>query len=221
AQRPAAWGCAGQVGGIGMATKAAKIKAAKKTPATPPGGAGGEAVVEFLDLAGHELRSPIAVLKGHAQILRRRFAKQPGREADLTELQKMLYQIERLEHELDVYLEAARLMRGRVRLMLERGDLVAVIERLVSLYAQGVSWQAIGFEAKVEALPGEWDHRRVRLLVGALLTNALKYGREHDVVVRLSRASSDRARVEVEDQGIGVLPSERHQIFQPYKTGSN
>src|SRR5215470_12585516 len=122
-----------------MATKAANTKATKKARATLSGGAGSEAVVEFLDLAGHELRAPIAVLKGHAQILRRRFTKQPERGADLTEVQKMLYQIERLEHELDVYLEAARLMRGRVRLMLERGDLVAVIERLVTLYAQGVS----------------------------------------------------------------------------------
>jgi len=194
-------------------TKKAGMKAHAKGPS-------GDAVAEFLDLAGHELRSPLAVLKGHTQILKRRFTKQTERADDLTELQKMLYQIERLEHELDVYLEAARLLRGRIQLLPERCDLVALAQRLVDLYAQGASGQALRIATSVAALPGQWDARRVRLILGALLANAAKYGRDQEVVVRLSR-ERDLARVEVEDQGVGVPAAERHQIFRPYATGSN
>ncbi len=182
--------------------------------------AGGDAVAEFLDLAGHELRGPITSLKGQAQLFRRRLARQPGRETDLADVNKMLYQIERLEHELDVYLEASRLQRHRVRLMPEMCDLVDLTRKLVDLYAQSASSASVRMESESPTLFALCDKRRVRLALGVLLANAVKFGGEGDVLVRVLQASEE-ARIEVLDRGIGVPTDERAAIFEAYTTGSN
>jgi len=179
-----------------------------------------DAVAEFLDVAGHELRNPIASLKGHAQLFRRRVAKQQGREADVAELDKMLYQVERIEHELDVYLEAARLQRRRVQLTPDLCDLPEIVRKLVELYSHSVGGHDIRLELGADTLFGTWDKRRVRMAVEVLLANAVKYGREQEVVVRLLPLPGG-ARVEVLDRGIGVPGRERQSIFRAYARGSN
>jgi signal transduction histidine kinase len=183
-------------------------------------GEDGSAVGDFLELAGHELRVPLAALKGYAQILQRRLAKQPERAADLADLQKVLYQVERLEHGLDIFLEASRLMGGRFQLAPEPADLVAMTQRLAEAYSASAAGETIRVEAAEDALEGTWDRRRLRLALSALLMNALKFGDEQEVVVAVARMA-DGVRVEVRDRGPGVPAGERRRIFDAYVTGSN
>jgi signal transduction histidine kinase len=182
--------------------------------------AGAPEIADILGVAGHELRSPLTSLKGHAQILQRRLAKQPGRDSDTVELDKMLYQISRLEHELDVYVEAARLFSGRFRLQVGQADLVALARRMVELQGKGAAEDVLRLEAADEELIGEWDGNRMQLALGVLVSNAAKYGLGRDAALRLS-AMDGVARVEVEDRGIGVPATERRGIFGAYVTGGN
>jgi signal transduction histidine kinase len=175
---------------------------------------------EFLDLAGHELRSPITALKGHVQLLQRRLRRQAGRETDLADLDKVMFQVERLTHELDTYLEAVHIERGRFELIPAGCDLVAITERLVELYARGVVSHGIHLETAERELAGQWDRHRLQLAVACLLSNAVKYSRGGEVVVRLTREGA-LARVEISDRGIGVPPADRQQIFTAYVRGSN
>lgn len=183
-------------------------------------GAANDAVAEFLDLAGHELRGPITSLKGQAQLFRRRLARQNDREPDVAELNKMLYQVERLEHELDVYLEAARIQRKRARTVPELFDLADLVRKLVDLYAHSAASAAVRLETDTTTLFGVWDKRRLRLALSVLLANAVKYGGEAEVVVRLHQVG-DTVRIEVLDHGIGIPSKERGAIFKAYATGSN
>ncbi|HKB46709.1 MAG TPA: HAMP domain-containing sensor histidine kinase, partial [Ktedonobacterales bacterium] len=183
-------------------------------------GEDGEVVGDFLDLAGHELRAPLAALKGHAQMLQRRLAKQPERADDLADLHKVLYQVERLEHGLDIYLEASRLMGDRFELAPEPAELVVITQRLVEVYSASAAGETIRVEVTEGTLDGIWDRRRLRLALSELLTNALKFGEEREVVVAVAR-TADGVRVEVRDRGQGVPVGERRRIFGAYVTGSN
>ncbi len=177
-------------------------------------------IADFLDVAGHELRAPLTALKGHAQILQRRFAKRTERDADEIELYKMLYQIDRLEQELDVYLEAARLFSGHFGLLTGEVDLVAIARKMVDLQHRGAAEDLLRLDCEPRELVGEWDRRRIVLALGALLSNAAKYGLGREAVLTLSR-SANGARVEVEDRGIGIPPEQRRGIFGAYVTGGN
>lgn len=175
---------------------------------------------EFLDIAGHELRSPITALKGHAQLLQRRLRKQEGREDDLAELNKMVYQIERISHQLDVYLGTSHITRARFAVLPTETDLVAAIRRVVSIYAAGCTGHAIRLESTDEHITGLWDRKRIEEILSALLSNAIKFSPGGEITVCISR-TGDAAHVEVSDYGIGVPASERRAIFQPYRHGSN
>lgn len=188
------------------------------TGATP--GSAGDALDEFLDLAGHELRTPITALKGQVQLLQRRLRKEPSRDADLADLGKMMYQIERLNHELDVYLEASHIARKRFDLLPAPSDLVAQSRRLVETFTAAANAHTLVLNAPDEQIVGTWDTRRLLMAIEALLTNALKFSRGGDIEVRVTR-DGDMARVEVADRGIGVPSGERTRIFEAYNRGSN
>ena len=175
---------------------------------------------EFLDLAGHDLRLPITALKGQIQLMQRRLSRRADRESELNDLGKMLYQIERLNHGLEVFLEEARFQQKRLELFLVECDLVAVAQRIVGIYAAGCPGYDIRLETELDALPGIYDRMRVELLLSIFLSNAVKYSPGGEVLVRIAPHAIG-ARFEVSDQGIGVPSAERFRIFEAYQHGSN
>jgi two-component system, chemotaxis family, CheB/CheR fusion protein len=174
----------------------------------------------ILDIAAHELRTPITSLKGHIQLLQRRLRNQPEREADAAELRKMLYQVERLNHHIDLFLSITHLTQGRFEMVTTSFDLTAEVRRIVEMINAGSSSPAIVMHDNDLPVVGEWDRRRINETLMALLTNAIKFSPAGDIVVQLER-KDDVTRVEVHDRGPGVPQADRHRIFEPYVTGSN
>src|SRR5579884_1165242 len=170
------------------------------------------ALDQFLDIAGHELRIPITALKGQVQLMQRRLRREEGRERDLGDLDKIAYQVERLTHEVDIYLAAAHIAEHRLVVQPEPGDLAAVVSRLVGIYAAGTAGHAVRLESNVTSLPGVFDKRRVEQALGVLLANALKYSPKGEVVVRLGERNG-AALLEVIDSGVGVPAKDRKRIF--------
>lgn len=171
----------------------------------------------FLNVAGHELRAPVTALKGQLQLMQRRIRKEGGRERDDEALTKMLYQIERMQQLVAVYLDASYQERGELSLMRQPNNLVTLIERIVNLYAVANAKRPVRLETTETTLDGAFDGGRVDLVVRELLGNALKYASEGEIVVRLRRDGAT-ALVEVEDAG-PAIPAERAEaIFEPYVT---
>jgi signal transduction histidine kinase len=177
-------------------------------------------VEDFLDIAGHELRIPITSLKGQVQLMQRRLRREEGRERDMADLDKIAYQVERLNHDLDIYLASVHIAQRRLQVFLEPVDLVPVLTRVVKMYAGGSSNHAVRLECDEESVVGDWDKRRIEQVVGVLIANALKYSPAGEVTVRLSTIHGI-AHIEVCDRGLGVPAKERAKIFQAYVHGSN
>lgn len=175
---------------------------------------------DFLDLAGHELRTPITALRGQAQLLQRRLRNQPERALDVEAVDKMMYQIERLNSELDIYLDASHIFRRKFELLPVECDLVAITRKLVDTYSAGISTHMIRLDVEEREIIGMWDRKRIHMAVASLLSNAVKFSGNSEVVIRL-RLTEPRARVEIHDAGVGVPVADRYRIFEPYAHGSN
>ena len=180
-----------------------------------------EARDDFLDIAGHDLRTPITALKGHVQLLQRRLRKQGEREQDLAELNKMMYQIERLNHQLDVYLAASHLARDKFAVTPAEADITAIVLRLMDMYAEGTTGRRFTLVAPDQPISGVWDRRRIEQAYAALLSNAVKFSPDASEIETRIVAEPDGVRIEVADRGPGVPPSERRHIFEPYVRGGN
>ncbi len=171
----------------------------------------------FLNVAGHELRAPVTALKGQLQLMQRRIRKEGGRERDDEALTKMLYQIERMQQLVAVYLDAAYRARGLLSLMRQRADLVPMIERIVTLYAIGSVKHPLRLETVDAPLIGEFDSSRVDMVMRELLGNAFRFASEGEIVVRIRREGA-MAQVEVEDAGPLIVPDLAERVFEPYVT---
>lgn len=176
--------------------------------------------VRFLDIAGHDLRNPIAVLKSHVQLIQRRLNREGGREEDLRDLSRMSYQIERLNVGLDTFLEAARITQGQFTLIPDTCDLGVIIRRLAAIYGSASRAHTITFEVPEEPIVATWDSTRVELALAILLMNALKYSSGGDVRMQVTSAPPN-ARISVTDTGVGVPAGEENVIFNAYTSGSN
>ncbi|HEU4785585.1 MAG TPA: HAMP domain-containing sensor histidine kinase, partial [Ktedonobacterales bacterium] len=180
------------------------------------------AFIRFLDIAGHDLRNPIAVLKSHVQLMQRRLNREEGRGQDLRDLGRIAFQIERLVVRLDTYLEAARIAQGQFSLQLggTATDLGAIGHRLESVYRVASRAHTVVFDMPDKPVVAPWDSPRVELALGNFLTNALKYSPRGRVQVRIAYEPSV-ARISVTDSGIGVPEGEEDAIFDAYTHGSN
>lgn len=180
-------------------------------------------IEEFLDRAGHELRIPITALKGQLQLMRRRWGKQGATPEQLSDLDRLLYQTDRVNYLLQVMLDAFHVSEGGLQLLpseveYDLGDLITA-----QLRTSGASnaTHTIHFQPPNEApITGNWDRTRIETVVSVLLANATRYSARGEITVTLAR-KDQHAHIEVSDRGIGVPAKERASIFEAYEHGSN
>jgi signal transduction histidine kinase len=128
-----------------------------------------------------------------------------------------LRQVRKLNDLVDNLLDVARISAGRLRLDMEEVDLSSVAAELLSRFSP--SAEKLGCELELHApepVFGRWDRLRVEQVVTNLLSNALKYGPGRPVVVRVEE-DGERARLTVQDHGIGIAEEDLARIFERFE----
>ena len=74
----------------------------------------------------------------------------------------------------------------------------------------------LGMDADVPALTVRGNPFLLREMLGNLIDNALRYTPAHGRVTVRTRAEGNRVYLEVEDNGRGIPPGERDQIFERF-----
>jgi signal transduction histidine kinase len=183
---------------------------------------------EFLASISHDLRNPLAAVRGVAQVLERRLERQGTVEperlaAGLANITAATGQMASL---IDQLLDYARLQLHRP-LDLERRpmDLVQLARRTVSAHQGTSERHRVHLEVAEPDLTGEWDHARLERVLQNLLGNALKYSPEGgEVVVRAWRERVDGAQwaaLSVQDQGLGIPAADLPHIFERFHRARN
>jgi signal transduction histidine kinase len=171
---------------------------------------------EFLQAVSHDLKNPLATIKGYAQYLRRRL---PDRS------EQFMPMIERIEAAasravslLDELLDLTRLQMGRpLELMRHQTDLVALVRRLSEQHQATAERHHIRVESSVAELVGEWDEVRIERVLSNLLANAIKYspgGGPVTVETMLESETGTWAVLRVRDQGIGIPAADLPRLFE-------
>ncbi len=174
----------------------------------------------FLSIASHELRTPVTMIKGYAQVLRRR-AEQGGDTGLLRPLEVVNRQVDRMAALIDDLLEVSRIESGRLEFEQAPFDLGDALREVVDEVAMATPGFALRVDERVKDLWVRGDWVRIQRVVTNLLTNAVKYsGERKEVDIALGR-EGDRAVVSVTDYGIGIPREQQHQVFELYFRASN
>jgi PAS domain S-box-containing protein len=177
---------------------------------------------EFLSVASHELRNPVAGMKGAAQLLRR--AQQRG-QLDGVRLNRYVGMIEqtanRLANLTDDLLDVSRLQQGVLPMRPQETDLAKLLESVVErLCEQNVAHRLVLDLGDVPCV-ATIDPDRVEQVVDNLISNAIKYTPGGgDIQVSL-RCEDEGVEVRVRDAGIGLPEGSLERIFEPFGRASN
>lgn len=165
----------------------------------------------FIDAAAHELRTPLAALRIHAQNARR--AEDPARLNK--SLDSLLEGIARTVHLTEQMLAHSRAGRGVQDIPLSLRDVVrdAVAQRHPSCEASG---HALELQAGDEALTVVADANSLSSMVGNLIDNAQRYAPAGTAITLELGRDGDQARLVVSDAGPGIPQDMRERVFEPY-----
>ena len=155
---------------------------------------------DFLAVAGHELKTPLTALLMQIQSLRRAIQRDsPARLAE--RLEKAANAGLRLERLIDQLLDVSRITAGRLSLEPEALNLADLVEDVVARFIDASIRQNDPIVVSCEPVVGRWDRLRIEQVINNLIANALKYGGESPVGIRLHH-DHDTAVLEVVDRGI-------------------
>src|SRR5215213_4728199 len=158
---------------------------------------------EFLSIAAHELRNPLACLSLHAQVALQRLSRNEQFDATRTEhsLESICRQVNRLSRLLDRILDVSRLEADHLTLHLQRRptNLTALVEQVVSSTLAGNDWHQIVLETP-SSLQAWIDPLRLEQVLVNLLDNAIKHSPHGEpIVVTLSQSRPGRLELAVSD----------------------
>jgi two-component system, OmpR family, sensor kinase len=174
---------------------------------------------DFIAIAVHELRNPMAPMLGIAQL-----ALTTARNAGDTCPPRVTALLERMQGVAQTFikratqlLDVSRIETGNLRLEPAVTDLSALVNSIAQRYdaaaARGRSALHLDVENKVAGL---LDRLAVEQVIENLLSNALKFGMGQPVTLRL-RLEGQLARLEVQDRGIGMNLDQQKRIFERFE----
>jgi PAS domain S-box-containing protein len=169
---------------------------------------------DFVGIAGHELRNPLAILKSNIELV----LLQPEVEhnPELTEIHKsMNEQVNRLTHLVDDLLDLSKIASGQLRPKKERLNLKKLIEEV------GYDYQKITISHAIALMDGEEtevfaDRSQITQVLNNLISNAIKYSPNADRVEISLYNRPQYAEVWVRDFGIGISDKEKNKIFERF-----
>ncbi len=171
---------------------------------------------DFLSIAGHELRTPLATLLLQLQgVLGENGEGIQGPSAERSV--SAIRTARRLIKLADDVLDVSRIRAGRLRLEVETMDLGQVVSEVSTRTAEGTRPPRPELRAAVFGpLIGRWDPLRIEQIVSNLITNACKYGDGKPIDVRVAR-QGDIAEIIVRDSGIGIAHADQARIFERFE----
>ncbi len=165
----------------------------------------------FIGMASHELKTPLASINGYLQILERSIE---GAQNKLF-VKKAITQVAKLAALVSDLLDISKIQSGKLSLNCVKFDFNELLEEVTETIQQTTSSHVfelqIGSSVKINA-----DRHRLEQVLINLLTNSTKYSPDAEKVIIKSAIKDNCVRVSVQDFGIGIPREEHDKIFSRF-----
>jgi signal transduction histidine kinase len=171
---------------------------------------------ELISMVSHEVRTPLASILGFTRLLlereladhdRRRYLKIIDAEAT------------RLASLVSDFLDARLIEEGKFALRRELFDIRALVLEQAELVLAHDESHELDLRIRDTPLFVQADRSRLTQVVSNVLSNAVKYSPAGGTITVGATESSGAARIWVDDEGTGIAPEYREQIFEPFYRG--
>jgi len=168
---------------------------------------------EFINIAAHELRTPLSMVLGYASLL-----EEDAQGEEREQLGIIVRNALRLKSLINTMLNLSALERGEMPLHWKLYPLEELISEAVSEIAPLAQQKRQELEWSVEEglPPVPVDRQKFHLILINLLSNAVKFTPEEGHIWVTAKRRGEEALVAVKDTGIGIPPEEQERIFQRF-----
>ncbi len=169
---------------------------------------------EFIDIASHELKTPVTSIKAWAEILFDRLEDSTD-QVNAGIVKQLVTQLNKLNGLIGVLLDTTKLAGGEIRLTPEPVDVNEMIEEQIAMLAPISRKHRLIFEPGVIA-PVPADRKQIGRVTTNIISNAIKYSPDGgDIIVSTSETESG-IKLSVKDFGVGIPAAEKDKIFNRY-----
>lgn len=175
---------------------------------------------QFLGIATHELRNPLAAIISGCRLIERKKITGEKIKETIREIHRKSYF---MLHLVDNLLNVSRIESGKLKLDKTSKDIAELLEQLVKqlqAYAKNKDIKLKLIQAGI--LPClNIDVYMIEQVLTNLIINAIKFSPKGSEVKILASIQNGELLISVEDQGPGVLENEMSELFKPFTRTSN
>jgi signal transduction histidine kinase len=177
---------------------------------------------EFINIAAHELRTPLQPILGLSQILESEFGE---RSEEMKVIARNARRLERLTQDI---LDVSRIESGALSLNIQPMDLDEAISSIIIDYRNNLADAIRTENAKKEKVKIKYepkklmvrgDRERIQQVMSNLINNALRFTKEGEIIVK-AQVIDDFVQIMVKDTGSGIDTEIMPRLFQKFVTKS-
>lgn len=171
---------------------------------------------EFLGNVSHELKTPIFNIQGYISTLIDGGINDPKINIDY--LKRADKSVDRMIHIIDDLETISQLESGSLSLDIENYNVVEQVQDVLSQLEimAGKKNIHIHFEASAEKIKTAADRFRMRQVLGNLITNSIKYGKEGGETRINITEDKEKITVTISDNGIGIEAKHLPRLFERF-----
>jgi PAS domain S-box-containing protein len=174
--------------------------------------------LDLLSILAHDIRTPLATLKGHATALLANF-RQWGDSLVLEFLDSMDRTTDKLVRQVDRSLALTRVEAGRLGLRPESVDPMHVVQQSIERAAGVLTDISVESDLKPESARIRADPARLEEVIVNLLDNAVRYSPSNAPIVIQGKIDGPLFKFSVTDQGPGIPNEKKYLIFDKHVRG--
>ncbi|MBI5957313.1 MAG: HAMP domain-containing histidine kinase [Chloroflexi bacterium] len=170
----------------------------------------------FITIAAHELKTPLTVIEGYADMLRAEMDEQP-RTAPM--VKGLWGGIERLRELIEDLIDVSLIESGLLKLELQPVWLRRIVEIVMSGMREQIGLRHLTVEFHLETVPAKatiGDPERLLDVFDKVLANAIKYTPDNGKIVISGRELPGFIDIRVQDSGIGIALDDQDRIFEKF-----
>ena len=169
--------------------------------------------MDLIGMVVHELRAPLTVIRGQAQLARRQIGRDAVKER--VAIDTAIAQADRMSAMLTELLDHARLSSNALTLKVMAFDLAGAVVEAIARHDYEAT-PRIRLRRPTGNVPVRGDSGRVAQILDNLLSNSVKYSGPGEPIEVSLAVEGDQALVRIADHGLGVPEGERGMLFTPF-----
>jgi PAS domain S-box-containing protein len=172
---------------------------------------------QFLTSMSHELRTPLNAIIGYSEILREE-AEGDGRDSDIADIDRVLTAARQLLSLINELLDLSKIEAGRMDIIVGEFDVASFVREAAATVRPAVekNGNALKLDIADDVGVSVSDSFKLNQCLLNLLSNAAKFTRNGEIIVRARRDARDFIEIAVSDNGIGMNEEQVAKLFGVY-----